>query len=130
MDTNCVPILVDFYFYSYKADFIQGLLKKHENKLVRSFYFTLCYTGDDLSLYKFGDLVDHIYPIDLEIKDTQIQLGLLHTMTYTLKNTVNAGQERNYEKRNYSYFPIVNFAFICNNIPAAPVYMVYISQWI
>ena len=107
---------------------MQGLLRKHENKLVRSFYFTLRYTGDVLSLYKLCDFVDHIYPIDLEIKDTQIQLGLLHTMTYTLKNTVNAGQERNYEIRNYSYFPIVNFAFICNNIPSAPVYMVYISQ--
>ena len=54
MGTHCVPILVDFYLYSYEANFIQGLLKKHEQKLVRSFYFTLCYTGDVLSLYKFG----------------------------------------------------------------------------
>jgi len=27
-------------------------------------------------------------------------------------------------------FPIVNFPFICSNIPAAPAYVVYISQLI
>ena len=33
-----------------------------------------------------------------------------------------------YDKRDDSNFPIVNFPFICNNIPAAPAYGVYISQ--
>jgi hypothetical protein len=36
-------------------------------------------------------IVDRIYPIDLEIKDIQIQLGLFHTLTYTLNNTMSAG---------------------------------------
>ena len=40
MGTNCVPILVDFYLYSYEANFIPGIPKKHEKKLVRSLYFT------------------------------------------------------------------------------------------
>jgi hypothetical protein len=35
-----------------------------------------------------------------------------------------------YDKRYYLNFPIVNFPFICSNIPAAPVYGVYISQLI
>ena len=33
-----------------------------------------------------------------------------------------------YDKRYYFNFPIVNFPFICSNIPAAPAYGVYISQ--
>jgi hypothetical protein len=33
-----------------------------------------------------------------------------------------------YDKRDDFNFPIVNFAFICSNIPAAPIYGVYISQ--
>ena len=45
--------------------------------------------------HKFGGFVDHICPIEFEINDTQIQLGLLHTITYTLKNTVSVGYERN-----------------------------------
>ena len=33
-----------------------------------------------------------------------------------------------YDKKDYFNFPIVNFPFICSNIPASPVYGVYISQ--
>ena len=33
-----------------------------------------------------------------------------------------------YDKRDDFNFPIVNFPFICSNIPAAPGYGVYISQ--
>jgi len=33
-----------------------------------------------------------------------------------------------YDKRYDFNFPIVNFPFLCSNIPAAPAYGVYISQ--
>ena len=36
MDTNCAPLLADFFIYSYKADFIQRLLKENEMKIARS----------------------------------------------------------------------------------------------
>jgi hypothetical protein len=70
--TNCAPLLADLFLYSYEADFIQGLLKKNEKKLARSFNFTFPYIDDVLSLNnsRFGDFVDRIYPIELEIKDT------------------------------------------------------------
>ena len=72
MGTNCVPLLADLFLYSYEAYFIQGLLKKNEKKLARSFKFTFSYIDDVLSLNnsRFGDFVDRIYPIELEIKDT------------------------------------------------------------
>jgi hypothetical protein len=35
-----------------------------------------------------------------------------------------------YDKRDDFNFSIVNFSFICSNIPTAPVYRVYISQLI
>jgi hypothetical protein len=70
--TNCAPLLADLFSYSYETDFIQGLLKKNEKKLARSFNFTLHYIYDVLSLNnsRFGDFVDCIYPIEPEIKDT------------------------------------------------------------
>ena len=70
--TNCAPLLADLFLYSYETDFIQGLLKKNEKKLARSFNFTFCYIDDVLSLNnsRFGDFVNRIYPIELEIKDT------------------------------------------------------------
>jgi hypothetical protein len=133
MGTNCAALLADLFLYTYKADFIQGLLKKNEKKLVRSFNFTIRYIDDVLSLNKsrFGDFVDRIYPIELEIKDT--------TDTDTSASYVDlhleidsAGRLRTelYDKRDDSNFLIVNFPFICNNNPAAPAYGVYISQLI
>ena len=61
-----------FDWYLCEADFIQGLLKKNEKKPARSFNFTFRYLDDVLSLSnsRFGDFVDRIYPIELEIKDT------------------------------------------------------------
>ena len=72
MGTNCAPLLPVLFLYSHEADLIQGLLKKNEMKLTRSFNFTFRYIDDVLSLNnsRFGDFVDRIYPIELEIKDT------------------------------------------------------------
>jgi hypothetical protein len=71
MGTNCRPLLVDLFLYSYGTDFIQGLLTKNEKKLTRSFHFTFRYIDDVLSInnYRFGDFDDRIYPIVVEIKD-------------------------------------------------------------
>jgi hypothetical protein len=72
MGTNCAPLLTDLFLYSHEAIFIQGLLKKNEKKLARSFNFTFCYIDNVLSLNnsRFGYFVDRIYPIELKIKNT------------------------------------------------------------
>ena len=66
---NFNSLLADLFLYSYETDFIQGLLKKNEKKLTWSFNLSFCYIDDVLSLNnsKFGDFVDRIYPIELEI---------------------------------------------------------------
>ena len=65
-------LLADLCLYSYEADCIQGILKESEKKLTRSLNFTFRNIDDVLSLNKsrLGDFVDHIYPIELETKDT------------------------------------------------------------
>ena len=71
--TNCAPLPTDSFLYSHEADFIQGLVKKNEKKIARSFNFTFCNIDDVLSLNnsRFGDFfIYRIYPIELEIKDT------------------------------------------------------------
>ena len=71
MGTNCTPLLAALYLYSYEAGLIQGVLKKNAKKLARSFNFTFRYHVLSLNNCKFaGDIVDRIYPIELEIKDT------------------------------------------------------------
>jgi len=70
--TNCVPLLIGLLLFSYEADFLQGILMKNKKNLARSYILTFRYVDDVLSLNnsRFGDFVDRIYPIELEIKDT------------------------------------------------------------
>ena len=130
MGTNCVPLLADLLLYSYESDFINGLLKKNEKKLARSFNFTFRCIDDVLSLNnsRFGDFVDRIYPIELEIKDTTDTERSASYLDLHLKID-NDGRLRMklYDKRDGFNFPIVNFPFICSNIPATPAYGVYVS---
>ena len=72
MGTNCAPLLADLFLYSYEAEFIQTLIKSGKRHLAKSFNFTYRYIDDVLSTNnpKFGDYIDFIYPLELEIKDT------------------------------------------------------------
>ena len=66
--TNCAPLLIDLSLYSYETDFKQGLFKKNEQKLARSFNFSFRYIYDVLSLNysKLGDYVN-LYDLTLRI---------------------------------------------------------------
>jgi hypothetical protein len=50
MGTNCAALLADLFPHPYKADFIEGPLKKNEKKLARSFNLTFRCIDDVLSL--------------------------------------------------------------------------------
>jgi hypothetical protein len=133
MGTNCAPLLTDLFLYSYEADFIQGLLKKNEKKLARSFNSTFSYIDDVLSLYnsRFGDFVDSIYPIELEIKNTtDTDRSASYIDLHLEIDSDGRLRTKPYDKRDDFNFPIVKFPFICSNIPAAPAYGVYMSQLI
>ena len=112
---------------------MNNLCKAKTRYLAKSFNFTFRYIDDVLSLNnsKFGDYVDFIYPEELEIKDTtdtstsasylDILLGIDKDQHLTTKI---------YDKRDDFNFSIVNFPFLCSNIPGSPAYGVYISQLI
>ena len=131
MGTNCDPLLVDLFLYSYEADFIQGLLVKNEKKLARFFNLTFSYTDDVLSLNnsRLGDFVDRIYPIELEIKNTTDTDRPASYIDIHLE-IYSEGRVRTklYDKQDDFNFPIVNFPFICSNIPAASAYGIHLSQ--
>ena len=77
---------------------------------------------------KFGDFVDHIYPIELEIKDTNRSASYL-VLRLEIDSEGRLRTKLN-DKRDDFNFPIVNFPFICSKIPATPAYGVHISQLI
>jgi hypothetical protein len=118
------------FLYSHEADFIQGLLKKYEKNLARSFNFTFRYIDDVLSLNnsRFRDFVDRIYSIELEIKDTtDTDMSASYLDIHLEIDNEGRLRTKLYDKRHDFNFPIVNFPFICSNIPAAPAYGVHIS---
>ena len=93
----------------------------------------LRYIDDVLSLnnYIFGDFVNCIYPIELEIKDTADTDRSASYLDLHLEiDSEGRLRMKRYDKRDDFNFPIVNFPFMCSNIPAAPAYGVYISQLI
>jgi hypothetical protein len=72
MSTNCAPLLVDLFLYSYEAEFIQKLLHEKKKSLAVAFNSTFRYIDDVLSINNnnFHSYVDSIYPNEQEIKDT------------------------------------------------------------
>ena len=50
MGTNCAPLLVDLFLYSYIAEFVQIPLKAGKKHLAQQFNLTYRYIDDVLSL--------------------------------------------------------------------------------
>ena len=122
-----------FPIHVFMATQLQGLLKKNEKKLARSFNFTFRYIDDVLSLNnpRFGDFAEHIYPIELEIKDTtNTDMSASYLDLHLEIDSECRLRTKLYDRRDDFNFPIVNFPFICSNFPAAPAYGVYLSQMI
>ena len=133
MGTNCAPLLADLFLYSYEAEFMQNLAKCKDKRVSRSFNFTYRYIDDVLSINNpnFADYLDTIYPSELQIKDTtdsETQSSYLDTVLI-IEPDGNLSTQL-YDKRDDFTFPIVNFPFLCSNIPGSPAYGVYISQLI
>ena len=80
---------------------------------------------------KFGDYIDYIYPVEVEIKDTtdaDHQASYLDLdLSYDREKRL---QVKLYDKRDDFSFNIVNFPFLSSNIPQSPAYGVYVSQLI
>jgi len=108
---------LSIYFYSYKAEFVQEILRKGEKKLAQSFNYTFRYIDDV------------IYPVELVVKDTTdspksaFYLDLEHDINCTLQL-----KTKFYDKRDDFNFPIVNYPFLDSNIPPSPAYGVYMLQ--
>ena len=76
----------------------------------------------------FGDFVDRIYPIELEIKDTtDTDRSASYLDPHLEIESEGRLRTRLYDDRDDFNFLIVKFPFIYSNIPA---YGIYISQLI
>jgi len=104
MGTNCSSSRRLVFFYSYEADFIQGLPMKNEKKL-------------PLSNFRFGDFVDSIYPVELEIRDS---------MKTDRSDCEGRFRTKLYDKRDDFNFLIVNLCM--QHSSSTCIWSIYLSQ--
>jgi hypothetical protein len=98
-----------------------------------SFNHTFRYIDDVLSInnHNFHNYVHLIYPDEHEIKDTTESdksasyLDILLNIDFNGRLTTSF-----YDRRDNFDFTIVNFLFLCSNIPLSSAYGVYISKLI
>ena len=117
MGTNCTPLLADLFLYSYEAEFIQTLIKSGKRHLDKSFCSTYRYIDDVLSINnpKFWRLhqyhISYIYTTDhhASYSDLLLKYDNFHRLQVKL-----------YDKRDDVDIDIVNFPFLCSNIPQSP----------
>ena len=133
MGTNCAPPLADLFLHAYELDLLQWLLKNKYRTFSHICNSSIRFIDDVLSLnnYRFCDYQHHIYPNELEVKDTtDFQKSASYLDIHLEIDNGGRLKTRLYDKRDDFTFPIVNFPFISSNIPASPAYGVYISQLI
>jgi hypothetical protein len=133
MDTYCAPLLTDLFLYSSEAEFVQKLLWDNNKQLTVSFNHTFRCIDDVLSInnHNCHNYIHLIYPDELEINDTTESdksasyLDILLSIDSNGRLTTSLS-----DKRDDFEFAIVNFPFLCSNIPLSPTYGVYFSQLI
>ena len=124
MGTNCAPLLADIFLYSYEAEFIQSLLSTGKKRIASQFNFTYRYIDDVLSINNpFENYLGHMYPAELEIKDTT-ESNTSASYLDLLLSIESDGQLRTslYDKRDDLNFHITNFPFLSSNILSSPTY--------
>jgi hypothetical protein len=87
--------------------------------------FGICFKNY-LNNLKFGDFVDRIFLIDLEIKNTTDKaMSVSYLDLYLEIDSEGRLRKKHYDKRDDFNFPIMNFPFLCSNISAASSYRLY-----
>ena len=133
MGTNCAPLLVDLFIYSYESEFLQKLEKDKKIHEARAFNFAYRYIDDVLSINNsiFAEFLPLIYPPELKVKETTDTASSASFLDLYLEFD-DSGQisTKIYDKRDDFNFKLINFPNMCSNIPASPAYGVYISQLI
>jgi len=96
---------------------------QHKSKLDRFFNFSFRYIDDVYSLNNLFNSVDYvgrIYHIELEIKDTYVTVRSATYIGFHMEIAIEGRlKAKLYNKRDDFNIPIVNFALVCRNVPAA-----------
>jgi hypothetical protein len=120
MGTYCASLLADLFLCSYEAEVVQGLL--HERKKISCKMFCLLTTVNSTNMS-----IRYI-PMIWKSKIPDSCSKSVSYLDISLKLNINDLATQLYDKQDAFSFSIVNFPFLCSNIPISPAYGEYISQ--
>ena len=117
MGTNCAPVIALFY---YEYNFMKGHIKTNIN-LAKRFSTTVRYIDDLLTMNntRFQEEIPNIYPV---LKRTTESLCELSYLDICIRIIDHKFTTKVFDKRDSFGFNIVNFPFLCGNIPVQPAY--------
>ena len=133
MGTNCAPLLADLFLYSYENEFLDKLIKEGKRKLARKFNLSYRYIDDLISFNnkRFKESISDIYPKELTIFETAESTSVASYLDLLFtRDKSNNITTKLFDKLDAFGFHIVKFPFMSSNIPSAPSYGVYSSQFI
>ena len=133
MGTNCVPLLAHLFLCSYENEFLDKLIKEGKRKLARKLNLSYRYIDDLISFSnkRFKEFISDIYPKELTISETTESTSIASYLDLLfIRDKSNNMTTKLHDKRDAFGFHIVNFPFMSSNIPSAPAYGVYASQFI
>ncbi len=96
----------------------------------KSFNFTYRYIDDVLSINNpsFSQWLPSIYPGELEIKETLETTCTASFFDLHLRFDSNGKRStKKYDKRDDFDFEIINFLYLCSNIPTSPMLFIFLN---
>ena len=129
MGTDCAPQLANMFLFHYEYSYMKRLMANNLY-MARRFSHTLRYIDDLLTLNnpKFEEEIVNIYPPELTLKQTTESDTNLSYLDISITICCGKYMTEVYDKRDSFNFSIVNYPYMCSNIPAKPTYGVYVSQ--
>ena len=130
MGTNCAPLLANLFLYSYKLEFLRSM-KKSNKKLAKAFNLFSRYFNYLISINnpRFKQFLKDIYPEELVVSETSESRNVVSYLDLLIDISNGDLVCSIFDKRDAFDFHIVNLPDLSGNIPIAPAYGTYISQW-
>ena len=128
MGTDCAPLVVDLFSFSYEFNFRKSLIRTDLSAAAK--FSNTCRYIDDLLMLNNSDFqayIGQIYPPESEFKKSTECHDSCSYLDLNIKVLNGKFCTDIYDKRDTFSFLIVNFPCMNSNIPSKPAYGVVIS---
>ena len=132
MGTNCAPLVVDLFLFSYERDLMLSLSDNNQTDIIEAFNSTSRYLDDLLNIDNpyFEQILNQIYPTEIQLNSANSSDTQAPFLDLNLSKTNGIVSSIIYDKWDGFIFEIVDFPFLDGDVPRSPSYGVYNSQLI